>query len=188
MNRLTYDAHAGVPNWYAIYCKHKHERVVHSALTAKGVDSYLAEYETRAQWGTRLHKIKRNLLPGYVLVHIPAHDSGAYLSVLQTHGVVKFVGRPWPQLSAIPDEQIDSVQLLLGSQKYFEETAYFRTGESVEVIAGPLAGLAGRVINSTSRESRVIISIDLLQRSVAVEVDSALLRRLQTLKCAAYCH
>lgn len=185
MNGSLPDTHAGIPNWYAIYCRHKHERVVHDVLTAKGINSYLAEYETRAQWGTRLRKIRKNLLPGYVLVQMPARDSEIYLSVVQTHGVVKIVGRPWPQLSAIPVEQIESVKLLLGSQKYFEETAYFSAGESVEVIAGPLAGLTGRVIDSTSRRSRVIISIDLLHRSVAVEVDPALLRHSQALQRAA---
>lgn len=185
MNGTLNDTAAGAPNWFAIYCKHKHERVVHDTLTMKGINSYLAEYETRAQWGTRLRKTRKNLLPGYVLLQMPAQDSAMYLSVLQTHGVVKFVGKPWPQLSAIPVEQIDSVKLLLGSQKYFEETAYFRAGEAVEVIAGPLAGLTGSVIDSTSRRSRVSISIDLLQRSVAVELDSALLRRLQALPCSA---
>jgi transcription antitermination factor NusG len=185
MNGLCRDTHASESNWYAIYCKHKHERVVHEALTTKGIYSYLAEYETRVQWGTRLRKVKKNLLPSYVLVQMPARDSEMYLSVLQTHGVVKFVGRPWPQLSAIPVEQIDGIKLLLASKKNFEEIAYFRAGESVEVIAGPLAGLTGRVIDSTGRKRRVIISIDLLQRSVAVELDSALLRRLQALQYAA---
>lgn len=185
MGGLFHDTCAGSPNWYAIYCKHRHERVVHGTLTTKGINSYLAEYETRAQWGTRLRKIKKNWLPGYVLVQMPAHDAAAYLSVLQTHGVVKFVGRPWPQLSVIPIEQVDSVRLLLGSRNDFEETVYFSAGETVEVIGGPFTGLVGKVLDPASRRSRVVVSIDLLRRSVAVEVDSGLLRRLRALKTAA---
>lgn len=167
--------------WYAIYCKHKHEWVVADSLSAKGVRSYLAEYETRVQWGMRWRKVCKNMLPGYVLVNLPAHDSAMYLSVLQTHGVVKFVGKPWPRLSAIPLQQVNSVKVLLGSQKHIEETAYYDAGELVTVFAGPLAGLVGRIMYTTCSRSRIVVSIDLLQRSVAVEMDSAFLRRLQPL-------
>lgn len=185
MNRSISDHRICTHEWFAIYCKCRHERVVHDSLIAKGVDSYLAAYDTRVQWGTRLRKVKRNLLPGYVLVQLPVHTSEMYLRVLQTPGVVKFVGRPWPQLSVIPVEQIESLKLLLGSEKHFEEIAYFDAGETVEVIAGPLAGMTGRVIDPLSRKSRVMISIDLLRRSVAVEVDSAILRCVQPLRRAA---
>jgi transcription antitermination factor NusG len=179
MNESLKDSLASASLWYAIYCRHKHERVVNDVLATKGILSYLAEYETRVQWGTRCRKVRKNMLPGYVLVNMPAHDSELYLHVLQTHGVVKFVGKPWPQLSAIPTEQIDSVKALLGSQNVFEETAYFSAGEPVKVFAGPLAGMVGRIMHATCRKSRVVISIDLLQRSVAVEVDSDYLQRLQ---------
>ena len=185
MIRSISDRRVCAPEWFAIYCKYKHERVVHDSLIAKGVDSFLAEYEARVQWGTRLRKIKKNLLPSYVLVQLPVRTSEIYLRVLQTHGVVKFVGRSWPLLSAIPVEQIESLKLLLGSEKPFEEIAYFEAGETVEVIAGPLAGMTGRVIDPLSRKRRVMISIDLLRRSVAVEVDSVILRCVQPLRRAA---
>lgn len=176
---------AGTLNWHAIYCKHRHERVVHEALTTKGINSYLAEYETHVQWGPRRRKLKKNWLPGYVLVELPARDSRIYLNVLQTYGVVKIVGRPWPQLSVIPVEQIESIKLLLGSRQRFEETAYFSEGDWVRVIAGPLAGLTGRVLNPAGHKSRVVVSLDLLQRSIAVEMDSADLRCAQVMLQAA---
>ncbi len=181
MNESTHDTVTGASSWYAIYCRHKHERVVNEALVTKGIDSYLAEYETRVQWGARCRKIRKNMLPGYVLVNMPARDPDPYLSVLQTHGVVKFVGKPWPCLSAIPTQQVNNVKMLLGSQKQFEETAFFNAGEPVAVFAGPLTGMVGRIMYTTCRKSRIVVSIDLLQRSVAVEIDSAFLRRLQLL-------
>jgi transcription antitermination factor NusG len=166
-------------HWYAVYCKSRHERLVNERLLAKGITTYLADYETRVQWGIRLRKVKKNLLPGYVLVQAQM-DSRAYLNILQTQSVVKFVGNPWPKLSWIPDDQVESLQLLLGSHEHFEELPYWRAGDKVEVIAGPLAGLRGLIDGASNRKNRVIVSIDLLRRSVAVEVETYLLRHIQT--------
>jgi transcription antitermination factor NusG len=166
----------GEEHWYAIYCKSRHERRVHDRLTAKGIVSYLADYETRVRWGERLRKFKKNLLPGYVLVRARM-DSPIYLAVLQTESVVKFVGRPWPLLSPIPDQQVQSLRLLLESRHQFEEVPYFGAGEYVEVLAGPLAGLRGLVSGPANQKHRVFVSIDLLRRSVALEIDAYLLRR-----------
>jgi transcription antitermination factor NusG len=173
----------GDEHWYAIYCKSRHERKVHDRLTAKGIVSYLADYETRVRWGERLRKFRKNLLPGYVLVRARM-DSPIYLAVLQTESVVKFVGRPWPQLSWIPDQQVQSLRLLLESRHEFEEIPYFAAGDAVEVITGPLAGLRGLVSGPANQKHRVIVSIDLLRRSVALEIDAYLLRRApQALAC-----
>jgi transcription antitermination factor NusG len=171
-------------HWYAIYCKSRHERQVNERLFIKNITTYLADYETRVQWGARLRKVRKNLLPGYVLVQAQM-DSRAYLDILQTPSVVKFVGNPWPRLSWIPDDQVESLRLLLGSRQRFDEVPYWRAGERVEVIAGPLIGLKGLVAGWANRKNRVIVSIDLLQRSVAVEVDTHLLRHAHSLAAAA---
>ncbi|MGH7495678.1 MAG: transcription termination/antitermination protein NusG [bacterium] len=166
-------------SWYAIYCISRHERQVNERLNAKGISTFLAEALMRVQWGSRIRKVNKNLLPGYVLVHAQM-DPDTYLRALQTPSVVKFVGNPWPNLSWIPDEQVDSLRLLLGSGETFSETPYWKSGDRVEVIAGPLMGLKGLVVTGESRRQRVIVSLDLLQRSLAVEVDSANLRALRS--------
>ena len=162
--------------WYAIYCKSRHERQAHERLLAKGVETFMADYETRAQWGTRRRKVKKNLLPGYLLVRLDKTVQ-LYYEILQTSGVVKFVGGAWPRLSFIPDEQVESLQALLSSEQPFAEVPYLNVGDKVEVMAGPLAGLRGCVFAVKERRSRIIVSIDLLQRSVQVELDSSLLAR-----------
>ncbi len=171
------------PLWYAIYCKSRHEHMVNDRLAAKGVTAYLADRETRVQWGERQRKIKKNLLPGYVLVQAEMNPR-VYLEVLQTQSVVKFVGNPWPNLSWIPEEQVESLRLLLGSQIQFEEVPYWRSGEKVEVVGGPLTGLRGVVAGQAHRKNRVVVSIDLLQRSMAVEIDAYLLQRLEPCRLA----
>lgn len=166
-----------IEHWYAIYCKSRHEHRVHNRLRAKGIVSYLADYEIKAQWGSRLRKTTKNLLPGYVLVQA-CMDPQIYHQILQTESVVKFVGRPWPQLSWIPDDQVHSLRLLLENRCQLAEIPYFKAGDYVEVITGPLAGLRGQVSGPANPKHRLIVSIDLLQRSVALEVDAYLLRRV----------
>jgi transcription antitermination factor NusG len=170
-------------HWYAIYCKSRHERRVHNRLLAKGIYSYLADYETRVTWGQRERKFKKNLLPGYVLVRAQMNPK-IYFAILQTESVVKFVGRPWPQLSRIPDEQVQNLRLLLESRHPFEEIPYFSVGDQVEVIAGSLGGLRGIVNGPANQKHRVIVSIDLLRRSVALEIDSYLLKRVHAVPAA----
>jgi len=163
-------------HWYAIYCKSRHESRVHERLVTQGIKNYLAECETKVMWGARVRRVHKNLLPGYVLVH-GVIDARVYLAILQTEGVVKFVGKSWPRLSWIPDEQVRSLQLLLRAQIAFEEVPFWSSGEIVEVAAGPLCGVRGRVTNANNEKQRVVISIDLLQRSLMVEIEAHWLRR-----------
>lgn len=171
-------------HWYALHCKSRHERQVEARLRAQGLTAYLAEHETLAQWGARRRKVKKNILPGYVLVRAQM-DARTHLQVLQTASVVKIVGKPWPRLSWIPDEQIESLRVMLGAQLPVEETVYWEIGDRVEVLAGPLAGLRGYVATNDQRRKRVIVSIDLLRRSVAVEVEAHLLREVAKEKALA---
>jgi transcription antitermination factor NusG len=123
------------------------------------------------------------LLPGYLFLEANM-DGDSYIRVLQTPGVVKLVGRSWPCLSSVPDEQMESLRLLLKSREGFESVAYWRAGDEVEVMSGPLKGLRGLYAGLASQRGRVIVSIDLLQRSLSVEADPSDLRWLRPLRVA----
>lgn len=182
MNRMPMESSAA--RWYAVYCKSRHERAVSKHVAEKGLSAYVADYETRVLWGRRARRVLRNLLPGYVLLRVNM-DSRSYLTILQTPGVVRLVGSHWPRLSWIPDEQMESLQRVLRSQTAFMEVPYWHTGDKVEVSDGPLAGVQGYVAGGTNRANHVVVSIDLLQRSVAVEVEASSLRRLESATGAA---
>jgi transcription antitermination factor NusG len=85
----------------------------------------------------------------------------------------------------VPEEQILSLQLLLKSQEKFESVAYWRVGDGVEVVAGPLKGARGVYAGMANQQGRVILSIDLLQRSLSVEVDASDLRWVRPLQIAS---
>ncbi len=162
--------------WYAVYCRSRHERQVHERLKLKGIDSWVADYATRVQWGKRMRKTRKNLLPGYILVHA-AMDARNYLTVLQTEGAVMFVGKRWPHLSVVPDVQVHNLQrLLMQGECMIREVSYLTVGEWVRVVAGPLQGLVGKITRLSRNKTSVIVSIDLLQRSVAVELATEFLQ------------
>ena len=170
--------------WYVAYCKHRHDHTAAERLAGDGFHTYLAEYETRVVWGSRGRQVKRNLLPGYLFLEANM-DSESYIRVLQTQGVVKLVGNPWPRLSWVPEEQLESLRLLLKSQEVFENVAYWQAGDKVDVIAGPLKRLRGVYAGMANQQGRVIVSIDLLQRSLSVEVNACDLRWVRPLRAAS---
>ena len=136
------------------------------------------------KWGARQREVKKNLVPGYLFLQAQM-DAGNYHRVLQTPSVVKLVGNSWPRLSWIPEEQIESVRLVLESREKFEEVAYWRVGDKVEVVAGPLTGLRGLYAGASNHKGSVIVSIDLLQRSVAVSVSATDLRLVSPLRAVS---
>jgi len=165
----------GNAHWYAVYCKHRHERAVRDRLVGLNLSAHVADYQARVRWGSRQRTTTKNLLPGYVLVH-EEMTPAKYLRVLQAPGVVRFVGNPWPWLSWIPEDQMESIRLLLRSREEFADVSFWREGDQVEVLAGPLAGLRGYYGGSAGRWASVVVSVDLLQRSVSVRVNPADLR------------
>ena len=128
-------------------------------LLAKGIHTYVADYETRVQWGKRLRKTRKNLLPGYALIHT-CIDPGVYLKVLQTNSVVKFVGNAWPGVSSIPDEEVESLQLLLGARQHIHDVPYWHKGAKVEVIGVALAGKVGKVDAGENGKRRGMVAMD----------------------------
>ena len=157
--------------WYAIYVRSRHEKQVHSAFLQRGVDSYLPLVDTIQQWADRKKKVYLPLFNGYVFVRIDLRES---LKVLTVDGVVRIVGfgsKPIP----IPNEQIRSIRLILNEDYKTEDIPFLKEGESVEIIAGPLRGLRGILLRSSSSH-RFVVSIEMIGRSVAVEIKPHLLR------------
>jgi transcription antitermination factor NusG len=152
--------------WYGIRTKPKFERVTATALENQGYSAYLPLCTRRRQWSDRTVETELPLFPGYLFCRF---DVLQRLPILTTHGVIAIVGlgkTPEP----IPDAEIDRIQAILRSGRNAEPWPYLRTGERVRILAGSLQGLEGLLVKKKN-EWRIVISVDLLQRSVAVEVD-----------------
>jgi transcription antitermination factor NusG len=154
--------------WYATYVCSRHEKQVLSQLQERKISCFLPVYRSVRRWKDRRKELELVLFPGYVFVHIDLKDR---LRVLQLPSVVRFVsfnGQPAP----LQDDEIEILSRGLASGIRAEPHPYLKVGQRVHVRSGPLAGANGILVRRKDK-FRVVLSIDLIMRSVAVEVDEA---------------
>lgn len=162
------DMNLSPAGWYAIYTSSRHEKAVAKQLEDRGIESFLPLYRTWHRWKDRRKLVELALFPSYVFVRIEARNR---LRVLQVPGVVNLVnfnGEP----AALPEQEINALRNGLESHIYAEPHPYLRVGRKVRVVRGPMAGAEG-ILSRKKDKHRVVISLDLLMRSIAVEVEGA---------------
>lgn len=158
----------GSENWYALYTCPRHEKRVAEQIERRSVPCFLPLYRSVRRWKDRRKELDLALFPGYVFVRMALANR---LRVLQLAGVVRLVsfhGQP----AALPAEEIQALQDRLSRGLKIEPHPYLRAGRRVQVSSGPMRGLEGIIVRTKDR-CRVVLSIDLIMRSVAVEVDEA---------------
>ena len=152
--------------WYAIYVRSRYEKKVYKLLLEKGIESSLPLIKTTRQWNDRKKKVEVPLFRGYVFVKI---DIGKdKLNILQTDGVVKFIGIK-KKPSRIPDEQIHWVHMMLEKSDTVKNEKEIPVGQKVRVIAGPFKGVEG-VAMRVGNHSRLVIVIESIMHAVSVEI------------------
>lgn len=154
--------------WYAIYTNARHEKAVARQLSERCIETFLPLYRSLNRWKDRRKLVESALFPSYVFVRIAIADR---LRVLQVPGVVNIVGSNDRFLS-LPDQEIASLRNGLVNQVYAEPHPYLKVGRRVRVVRGPMTGTEG-ILTRKKDTYRVVISIDVLMRSVAVELDGA---------------
>jgi transcription antitermination factor NusG len=155
-------------HWYAAYTSANHERRVAQQVERRSLECFLPLYESVRRWKDRRVRLELPLFPGYVFVRMALRDR---LRVLQIPGVARLVGfdgHPAP----VPNEDIEAIRACLAGRHPIEPHCYVQRGQRVLVLSGPLAGLTGIVVRQKKR-TRFVISLDLLMRSVSVELDIA---------------
>jgi transcription antitermination factor NusG len=152
--------------WYALHVRSRHEKTVHAQLQAKQQDVFLPLYSVQNKWADRWKTVCLPLFPGYVFCRFDVADRS---SVLATSGVIDIV-RAGSEPAAIEDSEIEAVQLIVNSRVPAEPYADLATGQRVMMTGGPLNGLTG-TLASIRNTVRLVVSIELLCRSVLVEID-----------------
>ncbi len=157
--------------WYVVYTIVRHEKTVNSLLLNKGIETFLPLREVLTQWKDRRKKVQFPLFPGYMFVRIFEKDTSVLLNVLNTRGVIKILSSNG-SYEVVPAGQIDSIKLLLEKNVELDPYQYFVKGKEVVVVNGPLQGVNGIIVERKG-QNRLIVSIDIIKRSVSVEVDPA---------------
>lgn len=166
--RLVLPAEYCEARWYAAYTSANHEKRVSEQLGLREVESFLPLYQSVRRWKDRIVKLEMALFPGYVFVRIALRDR---LQVLEIPGLARLVGfRGTP--AALPTEEIEALRNSLKNGLRAQPHPYLSAGRRVRVHSGPLAGMTG-ILMRRKIGSRFVVSVDLIQRSIGVEVDEA---------------
>lgn len=155
--------------WFALQVRTQHERGVAEFLRGKGYEWFLPMYKCRKRWSDRVKEVDTPLFPGYLFCRFNVHER---LPILKTPGVIQIVGYN-RQPVAIDESEICAIQTLVGSGFPTQPWPHLQAGDKVQIESGPLRGLVG-ILTAFKGQHRLIVSITLLQRAVAVEIDSAL--------------
>jgi len=152
--------------WFAIQVKPRHEFIAAKLLRSKGYEEFVPWYRSRRQWSDRIKEIDLPLFTGYIFCRF---DSEIRWPVVNTQGVIRIVGSSkGPE--AIPDPEIESIRRVIESGLNPQPCDYIKSGDRVRIVGGPLAGVEGAMISIRNRR-QLILSIDLVQGSVVVDID-----------------
>ncbi len=158
--------------WYAVHTKSRHEYKAHTGLAQKSLMAYLPEMEVWSKRKDRRKKISIPLFPGYLFVRIDDMTNEAKLAILKTVGVVKILGKKEnAEPIAVPDDKIEAIRRLLEKKADVFTLQYPKEGEAARIVSGPFAGIEGTVVKSDAAKEIFVVSIELLQRSVAIKLE-----------------
>ncbi len=159
--------------WHALYTRHQHEKVVAQALMGKGFDVFLPQYKTLRKWKDRKKEISLPLFPNYVFIQGGLDRLLQIVTTPGIHSLVSWGGRP----AEIPLKDIEAVRRLVESALPIQPHPFLKCGDLVRIKSGPLEGIEGILVRKT-RGVRLVLSVDMLSRSAAVEVDVNTVERI----------
>jgi transcription antitermination factor NusG len=154
--------------WYALQVRPRFEKLVASTLLNKGIEGFLPLYRKRSRWSDRIKEVELPLFPGYLFCRF---DINHRLPILITPGVMHVVGigkTPHP----VENGEIEALQAVVISGLQAEPRSFLNVGEKVRIEIGPLAGIEG-ILLALKGSRQLIVSVNLLQRSVAVTIDES---------------
>jgi transcription antitermination factor NusG len=154
--------------WFALQVRSRYETIVATLLRGKGYEWFLPTYKCRRQWSDRIRETELPLFPGYLFCRF---DPQCRLPILTTPGLISIVGRGKTPIP-VDEDEITALRKVVTFGLRSEPWPYLQIGQRVKIDYGALSGLEGILIGSKGQH-RIVLSVTLLQRSVATEIDSA---------------
>jgi transcription termination/antitermination protein NusG len=158
------------PKWYALYTRSRFEKKMLSELSDRRIEVFLPMREILSRWKDRKKKIWIPLFPGYIFVnHMDTPENR--FRILNIPGAVSFVGFVG-RADPIPEEQIESIRRFLEFGIAVDPYPYIQVGTRVEVMAGPLKGIKGLLVEKRGR-FRFVLQVNLIRQAISVEIDAS---------------
>jgi len=162
---------AGAHPWLGIQAHLRKEKVVAIQLEGRGYEVFLPQYRKQTYWSDRRIEVDCPLFPGYLFCRF---DS-TLPPIVTLSSVIAIVGRG-KQPEPIPEQELDNVRTMLQSGFAVDHYPYLQAGDNVIIVKGPLCGVEGMLVTEKDK-SKLVVSVTLLQRSIAVEFDSEAVRQ-----------
>src|ERR1700722_15053729 len=173
---LAFDTDLQALPWFALRLRSNYERTTVAHLRERGDQEFAPSYQVEKRWSDRTKQIEQFLFPGYIFCRFNPNDR---LSILTAPGVVDVVGfGKLPE--RIPDAEIERVRRMVDSGLPVTPYPYVQVGQAVLIERGPLTGVEG-ILLEVKGKTRLVVSVELLRRSVSAEVDRNAIRPIQTL-------
>jgi transcription antitermination factor NusG len=160
-------------HWFALKVRSRAEKTTGDTLLDRGFEVFCPTYPVTRQYSDRQKSVQAPLFPGYLFCKLSWNHRLPVLSTPNVHYLVGFGTQPTPVGLA----EVEAIQSIVSSGLQFEPHPFLRVGQRVRMQSGPLADLEGILVGQRGAH-RLIVSVDLLQRSVATEVDSLAVRPL----------
>jgi|SRR5437588_2034928 len=154
-------------DWYALYVCHQHEKAVAESLTYRGLESFLPLFGSVRKWKDRTKRLLMPLFPCYVFLHGGLQQRSRILSIPGVCAIVSSGGVP----AAIPGREMDAIRKLMDNGVAAEPHPFLQCGDRVRIRSGHLKDIEGILVRRTN-SLRLILSAELLERSISVEVDA----------------
>lgn len=161
--------------WFALRLRSNYERIAGSHLRDRGYEEFAPSYKVEKRWSDRTKQIEQFLFPGYVFCRFDPNDRRPILTVPGVVEVVGFGKSP----EQIPDEEIERVRRMVESGLLVTPFPYLQVGQAVLVERGPLTGVEG-ILLEIKGKMRLVVSVNLLRRSVSAEIDRNWIRPIST--------
>jgi len=166
------DGSPGAP-WHVLWTRSHYEQIVYDQLVAKSLHPFLPTYEVWSRRRGLRHRIRIPMFPGYLFLH-DALDKHSDVEVRKARGLVSILGERWDHRAVVPREEIEAIQRVVSARLPALPHPYLKAGQRVRILRGPMADVEGILVRTKPNKGLLVLSVELLRRSVAVEVDCTL--------------
>jgi len=167
--------------WYVLYTRHQHEKTVAQILTSKGFETLLPLYSTARRWKDRTKLLSLPLFPCYVFLRGGLERQLDIMTTPGVYNILSTAGQP----TAVPPAEIEAIRRVVEGGAPVEPHPFLNCGDWVRVKCGPLMGIQGILVRKKNLY-RLVISVEMLGRAAAVEMDASLVERLDAKSSTIY--
>jgi transcriptional antiterminator NusG len=158
-------------HWYAVYTRSRHEKQVETILRRQSLETYLPLRRTWSRRRDRRVTVELPAMPGYLFVRCALYGE-VRAQLKKTAGVIRVVENAG-RACVIPEDQIESLRLILSRSFDAEAHPYFNVGDRVQVARGPLVGAQGQLLRVAPGRHKLVVAVEFVNQAVAVEIDAA---------------